>query len=454
MGNTKIKSIKEQLSQYYGEIENFKFRGDISNSYRLDRNETKTFLNNITEFVYFILNIPELKDIFLGLINSSEKLSESDEVRKLNERCGNNFRKIAKMIKESSSYKEFLKTEIAHQEVWANLFNEKQGYLSTKQFLDYLETYSNYFGNTADKIHSILSILVDIIFKKNYIADESLFSKIQSYYEENCCHLKELKTKFNFELDYAGYYQAIKILGVFMNYYSDYKKFGIQNRKAEEEAYILRILTVDRGLPKDSFEKYKVAIRRISSILSAQLDILTTDNSLVEQIMKEQDDINLFVKTVCKNSLFEIKEGNVFLEIRRECENEQNFKNLILAISNLIDWMNNDTLLKLIKSNRPKEIKKAKQEGTISLLEIFLKERDSNYDQDIIKNLRRIKKLRRKIHGNTDDFIPALKELDINYPVSDWSRVRLKVLQSYLQSLKKLRNFLQKKYNERMNVKL
>jgi len=449
VGNTKIKSIKEQLSQYYSEIENFKFRGGISNSYKLDRNDTEIFLDNIAKFMYFILNIPELKDIFLSLINSYEKLSNSDEVKKLNENCWNNFRKIAGIIKESSSYKKFLKTEIAHQEALVNLFNEKQKYLSTKQFLDYLETDSNYFGNTANKIHSILSILVDIISKKNYIADESLFSKIQSYHEENCRCKELLQDKFNFELDYAGYYQAVKILGVFMNYYSDYKKFGIQNRKAEEEAYILGILIVDEGLPKKLFKEYKAATRKISSILSAQLDILTTDNPLVEQIMKEQDDINLFVKTVCKNSLFEIKEGNVFLEIRRECENEQNFKNLILAISNLIDWMNNDTLLKLIKSNRPKKIKKAKQEGTISLLEIFLKEWDSNYDQDIIKNLRRIKKLRRKMHGNTDDFIPALKELDINYPVSDWSRVRLKVLQSYLQSLKKLRNFFAEKAKEK-----
>ena len=168
MGNIGIKSIKERLKQYYNEVENFKFRGNIINSDKLDRNDTETFLDSIAKFVYFVLNTPELKAIFLDLTNRYEKLSKSDEVRRLNEECGNNFQKIAGIIKESSSYKKFLKTRTVQEENWANPFNEQSETLNIKQFLDYLETDSNYFGNSTDKIQLILSILVDIISKKNH----------------------------------------------------------------------------------------------------------------------------------------------------------------------------------------------------------------------------------------------------------------------------------------------
>jgi hypothetical protein len=86
------------------------------------------------------------------------------------------------------------------------------------------------------------------------------------------------------------------------------------------------------------------------------------------------------------------------------------------------------------------------KEGSILLLESFLKEKVKDFDQEIISNFRDIMVLRSKrfpIHITDPKFVEVVIKLINKYP-PNWIDLWIKSLEMYEQSLNKLLKCLQK----------
>jgi hypothetical protein len=66
--------------------------------------------------------------------------------------------------------------------------------------------------------------------------------------------------------------------------------------------------------------------------------------SSLMDIFRLRDQINLIFKNKFGFEIFQLKQEGVFLEIATPCKNEKDFVNKILALGNMIDWMDVDNL--------------------------------------------------------------------------------------------------------------
>jgi hypothetical protein len=104
-----------------------------------------------------------------------------------------------------------------------------------------------------------------------------------------------------------------------------------------------------------------------------------------------------------------------------------------MALALLIDQIEMDELKKRVKG--------AYVSGSINLLETFLKENFSNYNERIIQNLRQIVTLRSKkypVHPDDKKFIEAVNYFGITTFPPDWEELWECALRGYLESLQKL----------------
>lgn len=118
------------------------------------------------------------------------------------------------------------------------------------------------------------------------------------------------------------------------------------------------------------------------------------------------------------------------------CRNEEEFTNNIAALALLIDQLN---IEKIKKST-------IEREGTINILEEFLRENFKDFPPEIISNFREIMILRSKkfpIHTTDPKFVEAVIKIVGKYP-PEWTELWIKALDMYKESLKKLLECLQK----------
>lgn len=121
-------------------------------------------------------------------------------------------------------------------------------------------------------------------------------------------------------------------------------------------------------------------------------------------------------------------------QIAKPCRSESEFTENIAALSLLIDQINVNDIKKIVDG----------KEGSINILEAFLREKFREYPSEIISNLRDIKVMRSKkfpTHPTDSRFIEVVVRLTEKYP-PNWPELYSKALEMYKDSLEKLLNCL------------
>jgi hypothetical protein len=157
---------------------------------------------------------------------------------------------------------------------------------------------------------------------------------------------------------------------------------------------------------------------------------------IVSEIIEKIDSINLLMKGNYKIKLFEIQEQKIWNSLLESCQDKKDFVLHITALSSLIDWINIKGLKGFLKIES--------LNGSINYLEKFLQEKYPYYDLNVIKRLRRIKKIRKMfpVHRDTNESIKAIEELGESYPNTNYKRLWDKILLDFYTSLRQLEEIL------------
>ena len=134
--------------------------------------------------------------------------------------------------------------------------------------------------------------------------------------------------------------------------------------------------------------------------------------------------------------LFHPNERAIF-QIMKPCKGEEEFTHNIAALAILIDQLNVKDMKKRV----------AVKEGSVNILEEFLKNEVGEFPPEVISNLRDIVVMRSKrfpIHVTDTKFVEVVIRLTGKYPPV-WADLWVKALRMYEESLEKLLNLLQKK---------
>ncbi|QRF76133.1 hypothetical protein Thermo_01650 [Thermoplasmatales archaeon] len=123
-------------------------------------------------------------------------------------------------------------------------------------------------------------------------------------------------------------------------------------------------------------------------------------------------------------------------QISKDCYDDDCLVANLAALGTLIDGINVADLKKRI-TTKPRD-------GSINVLEEFLKVYINGYEKEIITNLRNIVKIRNQwpIHKNSPDGINLIKQVNGSYPVEDREKFWTKIFNLYTESLRGLETTL------------
>ena len=119
-------------------------------------------------------------------------------------------------------------------------------------------------------------------------------------------------------------------------------------------------------------------------------------------------------------------------QVSKDCNDNDGLVMNLAAIGTLIDGMNVTELKRKMKG--------APQEGSINVLEKFLKEHISDYEREIITNLRIIMKIRNQwpIHKSSSEGVKLIIQINEAYPVEDFEEFWSRLFNLYTESLRGL----------------
>lgn len=161
-----------------------------------------------------------------------------------------------------------------------------------------------------------------------------------------------------------------------------------------------------------------------------------------KDIAKKRDHINSLFKLKYKFKLFEIQEERAIVEMYMPCDIESEYVNRLLALRNLISWVNKKGLSKVLDNQIKTE------EGTIYHLDKFLdKEYPSYGKKKLIGRLRSINRILSgyPIHKDSEKMQEGYKELGILWPISDFRFAWEKILSIYSDTLEELLKVISKR---------
>lgn len=128
------------------------------------------------------------------------------------------------------------------------------------------------------------------------------------------------------------------------------------------------------------------------------------------------------------------------LDLVKPCSDQKSFALKIQALAGMIDRINEKELKGIVKN-------KEKLQGSISILEQFLKENFPQYPLYIISNLKNLMALRNKMypaHATAAEIVVILRNFGIDkYPLDDWERELRKIVGLCANSLAALVNVVQ-----------
>ena len=185
-----------------------------------------------------------------------------------------------------------------------------------------------------------------------------------------------------------------------------------------------------------SYAKREVDIFQKQSESNVQIDEKKEKKCIVSKIIEKIDSINLLMKGNYKIKLFEIQEQKIWNSLLEPCQDKKGFVLHITALSSLIDWINTKGLKGFLKIES--------LNGSINYLEKFLQEKYPYYDLNVIKRLRRIKKIRKMfpVHRDTSESIKAIEEIGESYPDTNYEKLWNKILLDFYVSLRQLEEIL------------
>lgn len=126
-------------------------------------------------------------------------------------------------------------------------------------------------------------------------------------------------------------------------------------------------------------------------------------------------------------------------DLVKPCVNQRDFALKIQALSGLIDRINEKELKKLIRDQKERN-------GSINVLEQFLKENFPNYPKYIISNFRHLLAVRSKMypaHATASEIVIVLGNFGLKYPMTDWEEGVSKILRLCANSLSALLTLVQ-----------
>jgi hypothetical protein len=162
---------------------------------------------------------------------------------------------------------------------------------------------------------------------------------------------------------------------------------------------------------------------------------LETQNKMVEAVVEAREEINNLWERTFGFRLFRPNEKAVF-QILKPCRTDEEFTNNIAALALLVDQLNIDRM------RQDKE-----KEGSVNILEEFLKKNVEGFDPEIVSSFRDIMALRSKrfpIHVTDTRFVETVIKMTGRYP-PQWSDLWLKTLEKHKESIDKLLECLRKK---------
>lgn len=172
----------------------------------------------------------------------------------------------------------------------------------------------------------------------------------------------------------------------------------------------------------------------IIPVIQEELLIYDKSVDIISKIFQKRREINLIFNSKFKTKLFKHNEM-ASLDMQKACNNEDDFNNKIQVLSTLIDEIETKKLKKDINIDI---------NGSISILEGFLKKNFPGYDEKIVINLRNIMDLRSEkypIHHDKPEFIKALEYFGFSYS-PEWGKLWEVVLKKYFESLELLYELL------------
>jgi len=184
-----------------------------------------------------------------------------------------------------------------------------------------------------------------------------------------------------------------------------------------------------------SYTKREVDIFQKQSESNMLRDEKKEKKLIVSEIIEKIDSINLLMKKNYEIKLFEIQEQKIWNSLLEPCQDKKDFVLHITALSSLIDWINIKGLKDFLKIES--------KNGSINYLEKFLQEKYSHYDLNIIKRLRRIFTIRKMfVHKVIQESIKAIRELNEEYPNTNYEKLWDKILLDFYLSLRQLEEIL------------
>ena len=129
--------------------------------------------------------------------------------------------------------------------------------------------------------------------------------------------------------------------------------------------------------------------------------------------------------------------------LKHSCTTEPEFIFRIASVACLIDNIyNKDDIFTRLK-NKPSE-------GSINLIEALLKENDINAEPaiKILRNLHHLRSKLSPIHEADHEALDILNELDISFPIMDWTDAGEKCLKYFLKSFDILIPLLQEHHSQ------
>ena len=185
-------------------------------------------------------------------------------------------------------------------------------------------------------------------------------------------------------------------------------------------------------MKKEDIEDIKARLAPLSRSV-AEGQVKTIGN-----IVEMREEINNLWEKVFAFKLFRSNERAIS-QIMKPCRSGEEFTNSIAALSLLIDQLNIKEMKDRIAAER---------EGSVNILEEFLKKEIKGFCPEIISNLRDIVTMRSKrfpVHITDPKFVETVIRITGKYP-PNWSDLYLRALDLYKESLSELLNCLQRRF--------
>ena len=179
-------------------------------------------------------------------------------------------------------------------------------------------------------------------------------------------------------------------------------------------------------------EKFKEEMKVIYGTDQSLMLVVNPVNNFVES--RKDLDLNFQSKFNFKLFVPLTDDGIAFVDLIKPCNSSQDFALKIQALAGIIDRLNEKALRENIKKKEEDKI-----QGTVRVLEQFLKENLPNYPLYTISNLRNLMALRSKMypaHVTTSEIIVILRNFGIDkYPLDNWEEGLRKIIDICAKSL-------------------